>query len=131
MDRTKYDLSRYRIEQAEKCIISAKRNLDAEDYEDAANRSYYGIFHSMRAVLALDEINFKKHSAVIGYFRREYIKTGIFETKYSDVIGDAFRLRGESDYEDFYVISKTKVKEQVVAAEELYLVVRQYLTERI
>ena len=41
------------------------------------HRSYYAIFHAMRAVLALDGIDMKRHSGVMSEFRRLYIKTGI------------------------------------------------------
>ncbi len=49
-------LSRYRFEQARQCIESAKLLMNAGDYKGAANRSYYAIFHAMRSVLALEEV---------------------------------------------------------------------------
>ena len=51
--------------------------LRDDDCKGAANRSYYAIFHAMRAVLALDGIDMKRHSGVMSEFRRLYIKTGI------------------------------------------------------
>lgn len=44
------------------------------ELKTANNRAYYSIFHAMRAILALDEVDFKKHSGVIAYFRENYIK---------------------------------------------------------
>lgn len=52
-----------------------KNTYGERDYKGAANRSYYAIFHTMRSVLALDQIDFSKHSGVSAYFRKEYIKT--------------------------------------------------------
>ena len=101
MDELVIELSNYRLEEAGNCIALAKKLVEMGEYKTAANRSYYAIFHSIRAILALDEIDFRKHSAVISYFRKEYIKTGIFDKSYSDVIGDAFFVRGKSDYDDF------------------------------
>lgn len=79
-------LSRYRFEQARQCIESAKLLMNAGDYKGAANRSYYAIFHAMRSVLALEEVDFSKHSGVSAYFRKTYIKTGIFDVELSDII---------------------------------------------
>ena len=90
MDKRLIDLSRYRLKQAEQCIRSAKLLAEHEDYKGAANRSYYGIFHCMRSVLALDQVDFSKHSGVSAYFRKEYIKTGIFNVELSDMIREAF-----------------------------------------
>jgi uncharacterized protein (UPF0332 family) len=57
MDNAVVDLSKYRLEQAEQCIKSAQLLADANDYKGAANRSYYCIFHCMRAVLAMEHMS--------------------------------------------------------------------------
>ncbi len=44
------DLANYRMNQAVQCVKSAKVLMEIEDYRGAANRSYYAIFHAMRAV---------------------------------------------------------------------------------
>jgi len=106
-------LAGYRLETANDCMSSAKLEFDAGKYKASANRVYYAMFHAIRAVLALDGVDFKKHSAVISQFRQSYIKTGIFDSKYSDTIKHMFNVRMDSDYEDFYVISKDEVKEQI------------------
>ena len=62
----------YRMEAAERSILSAEILLKDGDYKGAINRSYYTFFHCMRAVLAIEGIDFKKHSAVIAYFRKNY-----------------------------------------------------------
>lgn len=79
MDKAGADLAVYRLETARQCIISAKALIKISDYKGAANRSYYAVFHCMRSVLALCSIDFSKHSAVGAFFRKEYIKTGIFD----------------------------------------------------
>ena len=97
---TKRDLSQYRLEQAEQCLKSAKILLDSNDYKGAANRSYYCVFHCMRSILALEGLDFKKHSGLIAHFRKEYIKTGKLDVAMSDIITDVFQIRTESDYDD-------------------------------
>ena len=76
-------LSDARIENAKECLEAAKNLVLSNSYKAATNRSYYAIFHAMRAVLAYDEIDMKHHSGVISEFRRLYIKSGIFNTKLS------------------------------------------------
>jgi len=47
-------LMQLRLEQANQSLKAADVLLKSEAYKDAANRSYYSIFHAMRAVLVLD-----------------------------------------------------------------------------
>lgn len=35
----------------------------------------------MRSILALDSVDFSKHAGIISYFRRQYIKTGVFDVE--------------------------------------------------
>ena len=84
----------------------------------------------MRAVLALDSIDKKKHSGIISEFRRLYIKTGIFDTGMSDIISNLFDIRTSSDYDDFFIISKEDVESQVAGAEEFIKNVKTYLAQR-
>lgn len=128
---TKKDLSQYRLEQAEQCLKSAKILLDSNDYKGAANRSYYCVFHCMRSILALEGLDFKKHSGLIAHFRKEYIKTGKLDVALSDIITDVFQIRTESDYDDYYVVSKNEVEEQIKNAEYFIQETKKYLEESI
>ena len=121
------DLSLYRLEKAKKDLNDARKTVELEMYDTAANRSYYAIFHATRAVLALDGQDYKKHSGVISNFQKNYIKTKIFDKQMSNIIKNAFDIRTESDYEDFYIISKEDVKLQVAEAEIFVANIENYL----
>jgi len=123
-------LSRYRLEKAEATYATAEQNLENSRYMDANNRAYYSIFHAMRAVLALDGVDFKKHSAVISFFREQYIKTSKLDRTLSDIIGRASIVRNKSDYEDFYIASKEEAEEQVRDAKLFIDVVEKHLETR-
>lgn len=123
-------ISAVRLEKAEECLADAKLLLESESYKSAANRSYYAVFHAMRAVLAYDGYDSKKHSGIIAEFRRLYIKTGIFENGMSDMIRSLFDLRTDSDYNDFFVASKADVAEQVGNAEYFVQQIKEYLAAR-
>jgi len=121
------DMSNYRLEQAEQCLASAKILIDAGDYKGSANRSYYCVFHSMRSVLALESVDFSSHAAVISHFRKNYVKTGIFQVKLSDILGELFTVRNKCDYDDFYVVSKEDVVGQLESAKFFIGEVRRFL----
>lgn len=110
-------LSAVRYDHACECLSAAKNLSEAGNNKSAANRAYYSIFHAMRAVLAYDEIDMKKHSGLIAEFRRLYIKTGVFDNRMSRIISELFDIRTESDYDDFFIISKAEVVVQIENAE--------------
>ena len=120
-------MAQFRLEKAKKDLAAAKAIAEQGFYDVSANRSYYAIFHAARAVLALTGQDFRKHSGVIAYFRKEYVKTGIFETRLSDIIQDAFEIRTDCDYEDFYVVAKEDVEQQIQNAEYFVSKIEEYL----
>lgn len=65
------NLSKHRLETALEDLRTAELLISQEMFKGAANRSYYCVFHSIRAVLALDGVDFKKHSGVIAFFRQK------------------------------------------------------------
>lgn len=75
----KKNLSEVRYDHALECLNAAKSLLENGNYKSSANRSYYAIFHAMRAVLAFDEVDMKHHSGIISEFRKRYIKTGVLK----------------------------------------------------
>lgn len=130
MDKNALQYSKYRMEKAKENLASAVIDLTNQQASAAVNRSYYSIFHAIRAILALDNFDSKKHSGVIAYFREKYVKTGIFTKNYSIIIGNAFDVRNNSDYVDFFETSMDDAKGLVENAKSFLNVVEAYLKER-
>lgn len=122
------DLSKLRFDIAKERITFAKEIFKIGDYKTVANRSYYAVFSAMRAVLALDNIDSKKHSGVIAEFRKNYLKTEILPKSLSFTIDELVEVRQGSDYDDFYLISKSEVEQQLINAEIFVNEVERYLS---
>ena len=71
-------LAFYRLEQSKENLEEAEALFSINKFKGASNRAYYAIFHAIKAILALEETDFKKHSSVIAYFNKEYISKNIF-----------------------------------------------------
>ncbi|MBQ9196701.1 MAG: HEPN domain-containing protein [Clostridia bacterium] len=126
-DQALIDLPHYRLEKASEMYAAALRDLRERDYASANNRAYYCIFHAMRAVLALDGEDYKKHSAVIARFTLNYLKTDILPREYGTLISNAALIRNRSDYEDFYICSVEDTKRLIDGARDFLDEVRKYL----
>jgi uncharacterized protein (UPF0332 family) len=124
-------LAGVRLDNARECLRDAEMAFAGGSLKNAANRSYYCIFHSIRALLALDRFDSKKHSGVISEFQRRYIKAKIFPAQLSDIVRDAFSFRNDSDYQDFYIVSKDDVNAQIADAKMFLAAVEKYITKKI
>ena len=129
-DAALIDLSRYRLEKAAEMLDAAKRDFREADYASANNRAYYCIFHAMRAVMALDGEDYRKHSAVIARFTMNYLKTDVLPRAYGALIANAALIRNRSDYEDFYVCSMEDTQRLMEGAEDFFFRVDDYLQQR-
>ena len=69
---TQKDLVLYRIETAQSDIKAA------EILRGANNRAYYGIYHAVSAIHALDGNAYKRHKDALANFNKSYVKTEIF-----------------------------------------------------
>ena len=127
LSEEKIILSKTRLGIAKERISFADEILALGDYKTVANRSYYAVFSAMRAVLALDGFDSKKHSGIIAEFRKNYLKTEKLPKKLSPMIEALVEIRQGSDYDDFYIISKEEVYEQLQNAKIFISEVEKYL----
>ena len=116
----RHDLRGARFDRACGCLSTAAILREYGDYRAAANRSYYAVFHAMRAVLILDEVDMSKHSGVMAEFRRRYLKTETLDRSLSAIITQTFEVRNASDYDDFYIVARDDVDIQIANANILH-----------
>ena len=119
----------YRLEMAKERLHSSEIRLKDGSYKDSIGRSYYAMFTSVRALLAMEGQDFSKHAGVIAYFQKEFVKTGKFDKKYSKYISQAFQIRNNTDYADFFIVSMQDAKEQYDKAKEFLEVIEKYIAE--
>jgi uncharacterized protein (UPF0332 family) len=121
------DLAKHRLIRAKDFFKEADILFEKGCYKGSNNRAYYAAFDSIRALLALEAIDFKKHSAVIGYFNKNYIKTAKLPIELSAIINNASEIRNVSDYDDFFIASKQETYLQINNCKKLYTVIKDYL----
>ena len=84
---------KYRIETAYKTYGAAKLLGDNGYWNSAVNRLYYSLFYVVSALLVLNEIKTKSHSATKNQFSLHFIKTGKLDKKYGKLLALLFDLR--------------------------------------
>lgn len=121
------ELAQHRLQQPKEDLEDAEILCDLKRYKSANNRAYYSIFHSIKAVLALEPIDFKKHKDVIAYFNKNYIHTEIFPRNIGHKIAEASKIREDSDYDDEFIVKPEETEKQIQTAKELFELINKYL----
>ena len=123
-------LCQYRLNHAKEDLVAAENNHQAGFYMAAIDRSYHAIFHSIRAVNALDNFDASKHSSVIAHFNQFYVHTGEFDREVYKLIDSAYHIREKCDFSDFFTVSKADSETQLKNAHEFVSIVEVYLEKK-
>ena len=131
MEGSVKELSRYRLSQAKEDLNTARILCREKQFKASINRSYYSIFHALRSVTALDRFDSSKHSGIIAYINKNYVRTGIFDKSFSKILDTAFRMREKADYQDFFIASREMAEEQISKAETVLETIEKYLDKKM
>jgi uncharacterized protein (UPF0332 family) len=78
--------------------LSSANKLVADDPDSAASRAYYAAFHALRALFALKEKTFTKHSAIRSALHKDLIKAGKLDQELGKNYDYLMDLREAGDY---------------------------------
>lgn len=121
------ELAQYRLQKAYDHLKSAEILLDTGMYNDSLGRSYYAMFNATRSLLALKQLDSKKHSGVISLFNQHFVKTGIIDRTAGRDLNKARVRRESSDYADFYLVSKEESYIQLETAKRFVKTIKSAL----
>lgn len=127
MNDKERDLCVYRIQDAVDTLEAARLCFQNSFYKDTINRCYYAAFYAVKAVLAMESVDFKRHKDAVGYFNHNYVATGIFSRELGRKLGMLKRKRENSDYDDFFVASREEAQGQLEMAEAIVKEIKAYL----
>lgn len=129
MESSLRELSFYRLARAKEMLTASEENLKVNQIRTSLNRSYYAVFHAMRAVNILHGFDSSKHSGVIAFFNQTFLKEEILDKNLSKIIKDTSYLREKSDYDDFFIASKEEADIQLQNARYFVNTIEKYLAE--
>lgn len=91
-------LVQIRLQQAKESLEEAETLYHATLLRGTINRAYYAMFYAALALAIQRQETTSKHSGVIAFFDREFVKTGIFPRELSKSFHLAFQKRQGNDY---------------------------------
>jgi uncharacterized protein (UPF0332 family) len=115
------------LKKAEDSLTVAKDLFNKKYFDFSVSRAYYTMFYCAMALLITKNLSFSKHSTVIAFFGKEFIKTDIFPQKFNEYINDAFRKRQKSDYWIESGLTEEDCQVIILRAEEFLNEIKKYL----
>lgn len=77
----------------------------------------------------MEKFDSKKHTGIIAHFNKNFIKPGKIEKEYSKILMDAQDFRNDSDYDDFFVVSRDEAEKQINNATKFIDRIETYIKE--
>lgn len=109
MQDNQTELINYRIEQAKESISEVEILIEKNLLTLAINRIYYGMFYMLLALALKKGFKTSKHNQLIGWFNKEFVKTGKINQKFGKIINKGYEDRTDGDYGIFIQFEKDEV----------------------
>jgi uncharacterized protein (UPF0332 family) len=95
-----------RLEQARESLKEAETLKKSNLFRGAINRAYYAMFYSVMALATLKDHITTKHSGMISFFDKEFIKTKVLPPELSRALHLGFDRRQSNDYGEIWGVSE-------------------------
>ena len=89
---------KFRLDIARTYLEDALMLFNKKRFNSAASRAYYVAFYAASALLLSEERVFGKHSAVLGFIHKDFVRTEKLSKTHGKNLNWLFELRGIGDY---------------------------------
>lgn len=113
-----------------RALKEAQILAEASLWRGAINRAYYAMFYAVLALTVINQQVISKHSGVIAFFDRDFVRTGIFPKELSRYLHFAFERRQNSDYGDLFSADQEETNRAIKEADEFVTLVKNYLHDK-
>jgi uncharacterized protein (UPF0332 family) len=121
------ELISYRLQQADESLQEAITLAQASLWRGAINRSYYTMFYATLALTVQKQQVISKHSGVIAFFDKDFVRTGIFPKELSRYLHFAFERRQNSDYGELFTATSEEAMQSIKEATDFVEKVKIHL----
>jgi len=122
-----WKLCLYRLQQADESLAEMEILKNASHFRGAINRAYYAMFYAIQSLLIKNKVKVSKHTGVIAFFDREFVKPGIIDKEFSRWLHRLFDLRQDADYGDMFEPTEDQCMQASEQAKVFVRRIRDYL----
>ena len=121
------ELSRNYLAKSQATIKTVNFLMDNGEFSLAMNRIYYGIYYALCALAVKNGFQTSKHAQLIGWFNRNFVKTGKADPQYGRFIRKAFENRMEGDYNVFASFEKQEIESAFDEMQQVIMLISRML----
>lgn len=118
------------IEKAEESLKGAQVLFNSGLFDEAVSSAYYAMFHMAKALLLTVNEEPSTHHGLITLFGLKFVKPGVIEEIYNDMLIDAKESREAGDYDAARKFSQEEAEEKVKNAKKFSERISRYLKEK-
>ena len=107
------------IERSYHTLRVARTLMDDKEWNEAAGRIYYALFHAVSALLIHDHVQVKSHKGAYTMLCQHYVNTGEMPKSYGDFYRKMEILRERGEYDCFYEANEEDVQKGFPQAKEI------------
>lgn len=116
--------------KADEALNEAQKAILSESFSSAQNRIYYAIFYSVMVLGYSKNFITSKHSQLLGWFNKTFLKEGVFDKKLGKIYKIAYENRMKSDYTFTYKPTKEKTLLAYDNAVDFVNQIKSYILEK-
>ena len=116
-ETSRQEIIKYRIEKSDSALQEADILAINNFFDIAVTRLYYACYYLASALLIKEGSETTTHAGVKRMFSLKFIRTGILDQKYFQILSNLLQGRQLSDYEDF--IYQDEVSYQLYRSEAI------------
>lgn len=122
------ELVAFRLQQASEALKEAEILSLASLRRGAVNRAYYAMLYAVMALAIKKKVETSKHSGLISFYDREFVKTGILSRESSRALHLACDRRQAADYGEIDTVDEEMTSTALKDAVEFVEQVRKILS---
>ena len=125
-------LAQYRLKQAQESLEEAHYLFNGgKSLRSVANRLYYAMFYAVLALLIYEPYTSSKHTGVLAYFNKRFVKGGIFSETMGRSLNKAFELRQRGDYREYFELTRDQVEPLLTESTHFVEAIKTYLNQNL
>ena len=119
----------YRLKQANDSIEIVDFLINNKQLTIAVNRIYYGMYYALTALGLQHKFETSKHSQLIGWFNKEFIKSNKVDSSYGMALRNAFGNRTKGDYDAFVEFTLQDVQQMHAEMRDFIIIASKLISE--
>ena len=128
-DEQRFILVQRETERARHYLEQSREMLGLRHWDIAANRQYYACYHAVQALFVSRGISGSTHKGMISQFSRNFVKAGLIGVGYGSFLSRMMQLRQKADYNCYYDVSESEVREMNRLSEDFVRAVLNMIEE--